>query len=69
MAVDRNTPTKWSMICGCDDGSVMMVAQRWWRHYLRLSGYMAREQIISYYCATVHTLLKPELTSYTLQTT
>jgi len=69
MALDRNTPTEWSMTRSCDDGGVMVVAQWWWRYCLRPSGYMAREQIISYYCATAHTLLKPELRSYRLQTT
>jgi len=65
IALDRNAPTEWSMIHGCDDGGVMTVAQRRWHYCLRPSGYMAREKIISYYCATVHTLLK----SYRLRTT
>ena len=68
MPLDRNTPTESSMIRGCDDGGVMM-AQWWWRYCSRPSGYMAREQIISYYCVTAHTLLGPELTSYRLLTT
>jgi len=65
MALDRNAPTEWSMMHGCDDGGVMTVAQRRWHYCLRPSGYMARVKIISYYCATVHTLLK----SYRLRTT
>jgi len=52
------------MIHGCDDGGVMMVAL-----LFEAVSYMAREKIISYYCAMAHTLLKPELRFYRLRTT
>ena len=64
MPLDRNTPTESSMIHGCDDGGVMMVAL-----LFEAVSYMAREKIISYYCAMAHTLLKPELRFYRLRTT
>ena len=66
MALDRNTPTKWLMVHhdDCDDDGIMMVGLLF--ETVRLYGW---EQIISYYCATVRWILKPELRSYRLQTT